>query len=114
MLTFRPAWRVRNPEPVIARKCTNTSGPFSRLMNPKPLLSLNHLTVPTSRSDISTPQDNSDKTRAIRPSRLTGMHGNVGDDGADRRPALSGHNSQATVQKHWTKYNSKFTKVRYL
>src|SRR6185312_194817 len=34
---------------------------FSRLMNPKPLLSLNHLTVPTSRSDIKTPQDNPNK-----------------------------------------------------
>ena len=52
-----PVYSDAKPEPWIARKCTNTSGPFSRLMNPKPLLSLNHLTVPTSRSDIKTPRD---------------------------------------------------------
>src|SRR5512135_829806 len=36
----------------MAEKCTNTSSPPSREMNPKPLLLLNHLTVPVIRSDI--------------------------------------------------------------
>src|SRR5512135_977662 len=31
-------------------KCTNTSSPPSRPMKPKPLVALNHLTVPTKRS----------------------------------------------------------------
>jgi len=30
----------------MARKCTNRSGPLSGVMKPKPLASLNHLTVP--------------------------------------------------------------------
>src|SRR5258708_25212460 len=32
----------------MAEKCTNTSSPDWRWMNPKPLLALNHLTVPCS------------------------------------------------------------------
>src|SRR5690606_10813291 len=51
-LTFWPSFRLLNPWVWIARKWTKTSSPFSRLMNPKPLASLNHLTVPVSRSDI--------------------------------------------------------------
>src|SRR5690606_12978524 len=44
--TFWPSCRLRKPEPTMERKWTNTSSPFSRLMKPKPLASLNHLTVP--------------------------------------------------------------------
>jgi hypothetical protein len=33
--------------PWIERKWTNTSGPLSGVMKPKPLASLNHLTVPS-------------------------------------------------------------------
>src|SRR5579884_1715796 len=32
----------------MAEKCTNTSSPFCRLINPYPLASLNHFTVPVS------------------------------------------------------------------
>jgi hypothetical protein len=32
----------------MAEKCTKTSSPFSREIKPKPLASLNHLTVPFS------------------------------------------------------------------
>src|SRR5205814_10339596 len=32
----------------MAEKCTNTSSPFWRLINPYPLASLNHFTVPVS------------------------------------------------------------------
>src|SRR5690348_4616974 len=45
-VTFWPSCRDLKPVPTIARKCTNTSSPFSRLMKPKPLASLNHFTVP--------------------------------------------------------------------
>jgi hypothetical protein len=31
---------------------TNTSGPFSRVMKPKPFASLNHFTVPFSTADL--------------------------------------------------------------
>src|SRR5262249_26082351 len=41
-----PSDRLRNPSAWIAVWCTNTSGPFSCVMKPKPLASLNHLTVP--------------------------------------------------------------------
>src|SRR4249919_3387414 len=51
-VTFWPSFRLLKPWDWIARKCTNTSSPFSRLMKPKPLASLNHLTVPVSRFDI--------------------------------------------------------------
>ena len=34
------------PAPWIERKCTNRSAPLSGVMKPKPLASLNHLTVP--------------------------------------------------------------------
>src|SRR5690606_18525233 len=53
-LTFWPSCRVLNPGIWIARKCTNTSSPLSRLMNPKPFASLNHFTVPISRSAMLT------------------------------------------------------------
>src|SRR6185312_16268478 len=43
-----PSFRLRNPCARIAEKCTKTSAPPpSGVMNPKPLASLNHLTVPT-------------------------------------------------------------------
>src|SRR3546814_15907772 len=51
-LTFWPSARLLKPSVRIARKWTKTSSPFSRLMNLKPLASLNHFTVPVSRSDI--------------------------------------------------------------
>src|SRR5690606_29043856 len=50
--TCWPSCRLLKPSVWIARKWTNTSSPFSRLMKPKPLASLNHLTVPVSRLDI--------------------------------------------------------------
>src|SRR5208337_1331894 len=40
--------RDRKPSPVMALKWTKTSGPSSREMNPNPLASLNHLTLPFS------------------------------------------------------------------
>ena len=46
-LTREPCLRVLNPSMAIAEKCANTSAPPpSGSMNPKPLASLNHLTVP--------------------------------------------------------------------
>src|SRR5947209_7649277 len=44
--TFRFSSRLRYPSPEIALKCTNTSGPSSWEMKPKPLSGLNHFTVP--------------------------------------------------------------------
>src|SRR5699024_1418928 len=52
-LTSWPSARVRKPVPSMERKCTNRSGPLDWVMKPKPLASLNHLTVPVWRSDIS-------------------------------------------------------------
>src|SRR5690606_38045078 len=52
-VTFWPSLRLLKPCIWMARKWTNTSSPFSRLMKPKPLASLNHLTVPVSRSAIT-------------------------------------------------------------
>src|SRR5690606_13961859 len=44
--TFWPSCSDLKPEPWIERKCTNRSAPLSGVMKPKPLASLNHLTVP--------------------------------------------------------------------
>ena len=45
--TFSPSFRVLKPLMLIAEKCANRSSlPSSGVMNPKPLESLNHLTVP--------------------------------------------------------------------
>src|SRR5690625_5185068 len=48
-LTCWPSLRPRRPCSRMARKCTNTSLPSSRVMKPNPLLVLNHLTWPLSR-----------------------------------------------------------------
>src|SRR5436190_21028194 len=45
--TFWPSFRVLNPGMLMAEKCANRSSPPpSGVMKPKPLASLNHLTVP--------------------------------------------------------------------
>src|SRR5205823_4139127 len=50
--TFWFSSRLRYPEPVIALKCTNTSGPPSSWeMKPYPFSGLNHLTVPVLTSN---------------------------------------------------------------
>src|SRR5713226_2984095 len=46
-LTLSPSLRVRNPSARISEWWTKTSGPPSRERKPKPLDSLNHLTVPS-------------------------------------------------------------------
>src|SRR6185295_15461563 len=46
-LTLSPSFRVRKPSARISEWWTNTSGPPSRDRKPKPLASLNHLTVPS-------------------------------------------------------------------
>src|SRR5690606_26291011 len=51
--TFWPSCSDLKPVPWIERKCTNRSAPLSGVMKPKPLASLNHLTVPVWRSDMS-------------------------------------------------------------
>src|SRR6266566_1891774 len=48
--TLSPSARDLNPDPLIALKCTKTSGPPSREIKPNPLASLNHLTVPVMRA----------------------------------------------------------------
>src|SRR5258705_13741438 len=51
--TFWFSFRVLKPEPSIAEKCANRSSPPpSGVMKPKPLASLNHLTVPVAISVI--------------------------------------------------------------
>src|SRR6185295_8680264 len=45
--TLSPSLRVRKPSARISEWWTNTSGPPSRDRKPKPLASLNHLTVPS-------------------------------------------------------------------
>lgn len=52
-LTACPSARVLKPWPTMERKCTNKSAPLGRWMKPKPLLSLNHLTVPVCCCDIN-------------------------------------------------------------
>src|SRR5699024_798056 len=44
--TSWPSSSVLKPSAVIAEKCTNTSSPSSRSMNPNPFSALNHLTLP--------------------------------------------------------------------
>src|SRR5215831_19913990 len=44
--TLSPSASDLKPEPWIALKCTNTSSPPSCVMNPNPLASLNHFTLP--------------------------------------------------------------------
>src|SRR5688572_19229827 len=46
-LTLSPSLRVRKPSDRISEWWTKTSGPPSRDRKPKPLDSLNHLTVPS-------------------------------------------------------------------
>src|ERR1700733_14021910 len=46
--TRAPSSSVRYPLASIAEKCTNTSSPLSRWINPKPFPALNHFTVPVS------------------------------------------------------------------
>jgi len=48
-----PSTKVLKPEPVMALKCANTSGPDSCSIKPKPFASLNHLTVPVVVFDIN-------------------------------------------------------------
>src|SRR6266513_5106949 len=48
--TLSPSASDLKPLPPIALKWTKTSGPPSREMNPNPLASLNHLTVPVMRA----------------------------------------------------------------
>src|SRR4029079_18619135 len=45
--TLSPSFRVRKPSARISEWWTKTSGPPSRERKPKPLDSLNHLTVPS-------------------------------------------------------------------
>ena len=55
IVTFCPSFKDLNPSIEIALWWTNTSLPSSRSINPNPLSSLNHLTVPETRwSDMST------------------------------------------------------------
>src|SRR5208283_1488274 len=51
--TVSPSFRLRYPFSWIAEKCTNTSSPVDRWMNPYPLAPLNHLTVPFSLTTYS-------------------------------------------------------------
>src|SRR5690606_29936729 len=44
--TFWPSWSDLKPLPWMERKWTNRSSPLCGVMKPKPLASLNHLTVP--------------------------------------------------------------------
>src|SRR5437660_10272714 len=44
--TVSPSARLRKPSAWIAVKCTNTSGPDSCAIKPKPFASLNHFTLP--------------------------------------------------------------------
>ncbi len=46
-LTLSPSARDLKPSPWTSEKCTNTSGPLSCSIKPKPFASLNHFTVPS-------------------------------------------------------------------
>src|SRR3546814_17286274 len=81
-LTFWPSARLLKPSVRIARKWTKTYSPFSRLMNPKPLASLNHFTVPVSRSDICIAPCNGLLSTSCRTLAARRQRGAVGD--ADR------------------------------
>src|SRR5690606_636454 len=91
--TCWPSCRLLKPSVWMARKWTNTSSPFSRLMKPKPLASLNHLTVPVCRLDID-----------LLPGALAGLVYTLRvvlvarrkrvQRCSDRRSAASGHDSR--------------------
>src|SRR5215472_18058615 len=51
--TVSPSFKLRYPFSWIAEKCTNTSSPVERWMNPYPLAPLNHLTVPFSLTNTT-------------------------------------------------------------
>src|SRR5436190_17055079 len=60
--TFWPSFNVLKPGMLIAEKCANRSSPPpSGVMNPKPLASLNHLTVPVAISEFPQVQDYRDE-----------------------------------------------------
>src|SRR5690554_8043674 len=50
--TCWPSCRLLKPEDWMELKWTKRSGPLCGVMNPKPLASLNHFTVPVCLSDI--------------------------------------------------------------
>src|SRR5207342_1912522 len=90
-VTFWPSFRLLKPWDWIARKCTNTSSPFSRLMKPKPLASLNHLTVPVSRLDIVVTPWNGWNAAGAAESWLQGEAGC--NDVVEPGSTASGHDS---------------------
>src|SRR5436853_7485749 len=49
--TTSPSLRVRYPFSWITEKCTNTSSPVERWINPYPFAPLNHFTVPFSLTE---------------------------------------------------------------
>src|SRR5215472_8622784 len=49
--TVSPSFKLRYPFSWIAEKCTNTSSPVERWMNPYPFAPLNHFTVPFSLTE---------------------------------------------------------------
>src|SRR5439155_15045088 len=64
--TFWPSLSVLNPGILIAEKCANRSSPPpSGVMNPNPLASLNHFTVPVAISVI--PHEQNRNRDASRP-----------------------------------------------
>src|SRR5690242_8847900 len=86
--TFWPSRRLLKPEEAIERKCTNTSSPLARLMKPKPLASLNHVTVSVSVRDMVVPPSNEQgrMTRRKPVARGNGFNGVV-----ERLATASGH-----------------------
>src|SRR5207342_3741652 len=91
--TCWPSFRLLKPCDWIARKCTNTSSPFSRLMKPKPLASLNHLTVPVSRFDIFT----CSLERLLVVTRLASCAGSQGGSEVQRCSGSMDQPHRATV-----------------
>src|SRR5712664_3848004 len=63
--TLSPSLRVRKPSARISEWWTKTSGPPSRERKPKPLASLNHLTVP-SIMNVQVTDDDADSRELVR------------------------------------------------
>src|SRR2546425_2912530 len=68
--TFWFSSRFLYPSPAIALKCTNTSGPSSWEMKPKPFSELNHFTVPVATYDSPPLLAVSDLNAVRRPAGL--------------------------------------------
>src|SRR5918999_1902548 len=71
----------------MALKCTNTSGPFSWVMNPYPLSGLNHFTVPVATSNTLLSCPDPSLSAAREGDRLSPAEGTARSQELDAEPS---------------------------